>query len=164
MKIVLVNRYFYPDHAATSQLLADLAFHLASQGREVHVISSRQRYDEPGARLAPQEDVRGVAIHRVWTSIFGRGNLLGRALDYLTFHISTSLALLPGKTRRCCGLNDRSAAFVVGGVACGELKGARLQLAQDVFRKLPAWWEWAGPGVGGVVVGEIARPHAALGT
>lgn len=42
MKIVFLNRYFYPDHSATSQLLSDLAFHLVSQGREVHVITSRQ--------------------------------------------------------------------------------------------------------------------------
>ena len=77
MKIVFLNRYFFPDHSATNQLLSDLAFHLASKGREVHVITSRQRYDEPGARLPPQETIRGVTVHRVWTSTFGRGTLLG---------------------------------------------------------------------------------------
>jgi hypothetical protein len=46
VKVILLNRYFHPDHSATSQILTDLAFHLASQGREVHVITSRQRYDE----------------------------------------------------------------------------------------------------------------------
>ena len=31
-RIVFVNRYFFPDHSATSQLLSDLAFHLAALG------------------------------------------------------------------------------------------------------------------------------------
>src|SRR5881398_1614919 len=46
MRIVFVNRYFYPDHSATSQMLADLAFHLASRGWEVGVITSRLRYEQ----------------------------------------------------------------------------------------------------------------------
>jgi hypothetical protein len=42
VKIVFLNRYFFPDHSATSQLLSDVAFHLAEAGHEVHVICSRQ--------------------------------------------------------------------------------------------------------------------------
>jgi colanic acid biosynthesis glycosyl transferase WcaI len=30
--VLFVNRYFHPDHAATSQLLSDLAFSVAEQG------------------------------------------------------------------------------------------------------------------------------------
>ena len=50
-RIIFLNRFFFPDHSATSQILSDLAFHLASSGREVHVVASRQRYDDPLARL-----------------------------------------------------------------------------------------------------------------
>jgi colanic acid biosynthesis glycosyl transferase WcaI len=92
-KVVLVNRYFFPDHSATSQLLTDLAFSLVAPGREVHVVTSRQRYDEPGARLAAEETAGGVEVHRVWTTRFGRGGLAGRALDYLTFYLSTAWRL-----------------------------------------------------------------------
>ena len=35
MRVVFVNRYFHPDHSATSQMVSDLAFHLASRGWEV---------------------------------------------------------------------------------------------------------------------------------
>jgi len=49
VRVVFVNRYFYPDHSATSQMLADLAFHLASRGWDVGVITSRLRYDERNA-------------------------------------------------------------------------------------------------------------------
>ncbi len=87
-RTVFVNRFFWPDHSATSQLLADLAFTLAVHGRPVSVITSRQRYGEPEARLPSSETVKGVTIERVWTSCNGRQNLLGRAFDYLTFYLS----------------------------------------------------------------------------
>lgn len=93
MKAIFINRYFYPDHSATSQLLSDLAFYLAERGHEVHVISSRQLYDAPETQLACFEQIRGVQLHRVWTSRFGRGNLLGRACDYLSFYFSATVKL-----------------------------------------------------------------------
>ena len=88
-KLVFVNRYFYPDHAATSQLLTDLAFDLAEGGTvDVRVIASRQRYEDPLACLVPYEQIRGVKVRRVWTTSFGRGTLAGRAVDYLSFYVS----------------------------------------------------------------------------
>ncbi len=99
MKTIFLNRYFHPDISATSQMLSDLAFHLAAEGVAVHVIASRQRYDDPGALLPAHETLRGVTVHRVWTSHFGRAHLGGRALDYLSFYVSASLALA-GLARR----------------------------------------------------------------
>lgn len=99
VKTIFLNRYFHPDISATSQMLSDLAFHLAAEGVAVHVITSRQRYDDPGAQLPAHETLRGVTVHRVWTSRFGRGHLGGRALDYLSFYVSASLALA-GLARR----------------------------------------------------------------
>ena len=37
--------------------------------------------------------MRGVHVTRAWTSRFGRANLIGRAVDYLTFYLSAALAL-----------------------------------------------------------------------
>lgn len=59
----------------------------------MHVISSRQLYDAPVAQLANFEQVHGVYVHRVWTSRFGRGNLLGRACDYLSFYVAATAKL-----------------------------------------------------------------------
>jgi glycosyltransferase involved in cell wall biosynthesis len=90
---LLVNRFFFPDHSATSQLATDLAVDLAARGFEVIAITSRQRYDDPSARL-PTEQVHAlVRIRRVGTTRFGRLNLSGRALDYLSFYLSASFAL-----------------------------------------------------------------------
>src|SRR5205085_11924989 len=64
-RLIFVNRYFYPDHSATSQILSDLTFHLAAAGHEVHVLASRQIYDEPDAALPACETINGVKVHRV---------------------------------------------------------------------------------------------------
>src|SRR5437868_2374377 len=74
-------------------MLSDLAFALASKGQIVCVITSRQGYDEPAATLPRREVVEGVSICRVWTSRFGRGNLIGRAFDYVTFYLSAAWRL-----------------------------------------------------------------------
>jgi glycosyltransferase involved in cell wall biosynthesis len=85
-QIVFLNRFFCPDESATSQLVSDLAFHLAGAGYDVHAIASRQRYDDPRADLAPIEAIRGVTVHRIATTRFGRSMLIGRGLDYASFY------------------------------------------------------------------------------
>lgn len=85
-RIFFLNRYFFPDHSATSQILSQLAFHLAESGRNIVVITSRQIYDNPNASLPGEETVRGIRIHRISGTHFGRSNLLSRAIDYLSFY------------------------------------------------------------------------------
>src|SRR5258708_38215746 len=92
--LLFVNRYFHPDHSATSQMLSDLSFHLAERGWRVEVVTSRQRYDDSSANLPSRETVHGVEVRRVWSARFGRGVLPGRALDYATFYASAFLMLL----------------------------------------------------------------------
>jgi colanic acid biosynthesis glycosyl transferase WcaI len=87
-RIIFLNRFFFPDHSATSQILSDLAFHLAEAENDIHVITSQQRYDDPRARLPAFEEIRGVTVHRVATTRFGRSNLVGRGFDYASFYAS----------------------------------------------------------------------------
>jgi colanic acid biosynthesis glycosyl transferase WcaI len=93
MTLIFINRYFHPDHSATSQMLSDLAFGLSERGHDVRVIASRQRYDSPCDYLQVYEIVEGVETFRLWTSRFGRGNLIGRAVDYATFYVSAAWSL-----------------------------------------------------------------------
>jgi lipopolysaccharide/colanic/teichoic acid biosynthesis glycosyltransferase/glycosyltransferase involved in cell wall biosynthesis len=93
-RIAFVNRYFHPDQSATSQILTDLALHLAGEGLDIHVFTSQQRYDQAGAMLPETGFVDGVAIHRLKTTRFGRISIVGRAFDYLTFYTSARRALL----------------------------------------------------------------------
>lgn len=92
-RLIFVNRFFFPDHSATSQMLSDLAFYLAATGNDVHVITSRLSYDDPQAVLPEWENIHGVSVHRMATTRFGRMQLLGRTLDYLSFFTSLHTAL-----------------------------------------------------------------------
>lgn len=135
MKIVLVNRYFFPDHSATSQLLSDLAFYLAEQGVDVRIVTSRQRYDEPNAHLKKKEVIGSVHVERVWTSHFGRQNLVGRAFDYLTFYASTGWRLIWLLRRGDVVVAKTDPPLIsVVVAAVSKLRGARLvNWLQDVF-------------------------------
>ena len=133
--IIFLNRFFYPDHAATSQLLSDLAFALADGGREVHVITSRQRYDEPESLLPARERIRGVEVHRVWTSRFGRNWLPGRTMDYLTFYTSAAWTLfrLAHSDHVIVAKTDPPLISAVAAMVA-RLRGARLvNWLQDLF-------------------------------
>jgi colanic acid biosynthesis glycosyl transferase WcaI len=93
-KIVFVNRYYDPDQSATSQMLTDLAKGLAAKGFSVHVVCSRQLYDDPGTRLVRDEMLFGVRVHRVASTRFGRNRLPGRALDYASFYVTCAVMLM----------------------------------------------------------------------
>jgi hypothetical protein len=42
INIMFVNKFFYSVYSATSQILSDLAFHLAGSGRAVQVVAIQQ--------------------------------------------------------------------------------------------------------------------------
>ena len=135
LKITFVNRYFYPDHSATSQLLSDLAFDLAHQGLEVEVVTSRQLYDKSAAALESETDINGVHVWRVWTTRMGRQQLLGRAIDYLTFYLSAAwrLIVITRSGDIVVAMTDPPLISVVAAVVV-KLRGAKLvNWVQDLF-------------------------------
>jgi glycosyltransferase involved in cell wall biosynthesis len=134
-RYVFVNRYYAPDQSATAQLLTDLAQHLAAQGRDVHIVTSRLRYDDTSTPLPDTEVIHGVTVSRVWTSRFGRANLMGRAIDYLTFYLSAFVQLLRTVHRgdTVIAKTDPPLISIVCMVACW-LKGATMiNWLQDLF-------------------------------
>jgi glycosyltransferase involved in cell wall biosynthesis len=92
--IVFVNRYFHPDHSATSQALTDLARALSARGFAVRVVCSRQLYDDPTAHLPAKETLFGIQVHRVGGTHFGRQRLKGRIIDYATFYFGAAMLLM----------------------------------------------------------------------
>ena len=135
MRIIFLNRYFYPDYSATSQMLTDLAFFLADAGHDVCVVTSCQRYDDPAADLPLCERIAGVEVQRVRTSRFGRGQLAGRALDYASFYLAAGWRLW---RVACAGdvivaETDPPLICVVAAIVA-RWRGARLvNWVQDVF-------------------------------
>lgn len=92
-RVLFVNRFFRPDLSATSQMVTDVATGLAARGMAVSVVTSAQHHDRPDEHLPLRETIDGVAVRRIPTSRFGRHTLLGRAMDYLTFHLGAALAV-----------------------------------------------------------------------
>jgi colanic acid biosynthesis glycosyl transferase WcaI len=134
MTIIFINRFFYPDHSATSQMLSDLAFALAQDGQDVFVLTSRLTYD--GRRkLCRRETIQGVKIIRLPTSGFGRMHLAGRALDYATFYLAAIFSLF-WRARRgvvVVAMTDPPMLSVISAPICA-LKGARsVNWLQDLF-------------------------------
>ncbi|CEJ86761.1 Glycosyl transferase group 1 [Hyphomicrobium sp. GJ21] len=135
MRAIFINRFFHPDHSATSQMLSDLAFGLAQDGIEVTVITSRLHYDRNDRKLTARETISGVDVHRIWTTRFGRSRLKLRAIDYLTFYISAAWTLLRVAARGdvVVAMTDPPMLSVIAAPIV-KMRGARLvNWLQDLF-------------------------------
>ena len=135
MKLIFLNRFFHPDHSATSQMLSDLTFALAEGGCEVAVITSRQRYDAPDDTLPVRETVGGVSVYRIWTSRFGRTNLIGRSIDYATFYLSAAWRLwrLAERGNVVIAMTDPPMLSVVAAPLCWHREARLVNWLQDIF-------------------------------
>jgi colanic acid biosynthesis glycosyl transferase WcaI len=137
-RLIFINRFFFPDHSATSQILSDLAFHLAGTGREVHIVTSTQIYDNPKASLPDHEIIHNVRVHRVYSTQFGRAAMIGRSIDYFSFYWSV--------WRRLIAIAERGDVLVaktdpplvsIVAMAAARAKGARLvNWLQDIYPEL----------------------------
>jgi glycosyltransferase involved in cell wall biosynthesis len=91
--IAFINRFFYPDESATSQILTDVAIHLAAQGWAVTAFTGRHA-DNHAKPLASKDEHQGVRIRRLWSLNLGKRSLLMRLLEFASFYPSALLALL----------------------------------------------------------------------
>lgn len=134
-RLIFVNRYFYPDHSATSQLVSDLAFELAAQGHDVQVLTGGQLYTDAGASLARQDVIRGVRVSRLRTSRFGRARLWGRLLDYLTFYMGATWRLLRmvGRDDVVIAKTDPPMVSVCAALVVTAKRGRLINWSQDLF-------------------------------
>ncbi len=138
MQILLINQYYSPDVAATGQLLADLAEGLDHKGHEVHVLCSRRAYGDRQRIFPNSEIIRGVFVHRVGATGFGRNNTFGRVADYLSFYFfATWRALRLPKMDVCVSLTTPPfIAFV--GLVLHKFKGTRIVLwTMDLYPEVP---------------------------
>lgn len=131
MRIIFVNRFYWPDEPATAQLLTDLAEALAARGWTIDVVTSM-----PAAKAAPSRELRsGVRIRRIPGSRWGRHNLAGRVLDFATFLCGTWWRLAWNLRRGdvVVAMTDPPMLGLVLSTVCW-LKSARcLHWIQDVY-------------------------------
>ncbi len=127
MKIILVNRYFFPDQSATSRVISSIAFSLARRGFQVTAVASREIHNRPGEMLPADEIIDGVTVKRLVSAGAGRRNLFRRCLDYALFHGLAFLWLLRNATAsdQVVVCTDPPLLSVTTSVA-GRLKGATM--------------------------------------
>ena len=87
---VFINQFFWPDSAATSQLLTDVVLQALREGSNARVICAANRY--AGEESAPP---RSVVIHRCPAVPFVRG-MLGRFVSYVSFLATSAVHGLRG--------------------------------------------------------------------
>ena len=134
MRIIFLNRFYWPDEPATAQLLADLAEALAAAGHDVTVIASH-----PGdPRVPPRETHRGVHIERVASSRGSHSGLARKAADFATFHLGAMARLfrLVRRGETIITLTDPP-LIGVGAWPVAAFRGARLfHWVQDIYPEL----------------------------
>jgi colanic acid biosynthesis glycosyl transferase WcaI len=137
--VTFLNRFYWPDIAATSQILTDLAEDLAAEGWSVSIIASRGSYSGAASELPDEEHRNGVRILRVRGSNLGRHRVWSRLADYLTFMFGALLIArkLP-RQDAVVALSDPP-FIVVLAVVLGYLRRERVVFwVQDLFPEIAA--------------------------
>src|SRR5512143_2045860 len=99
MHIAFFNRSFYPDTAATGQLLTDLCEDLVRlHGCRVSVVAGPPLLPVPGSTsgsgrgLVSREEYRGIQIFRATGTTFDKTRITGRISNYVTYFLSACWA------------------------------------------------------------------------
>ncbi|MEO6876133.1 MAG: glycosyltransferase family 4 protein [Opitutaceae bacterium] len=134
MRVIFLNRFYWPDEPATAQLLTDLAENLAAAGHDVTVIASCP--DSNRARR--RENRAGVAISRVTSTRWSKHGVVGKAADFVTFYLSALIKLIFTVQRDDCvvALTDPP-LLGVGAWLVARLCGARIfHWTQDIYPEI----------------------------
>jgi len=137
VRVVLLNQYYAPDEAATAQLLADLGAGLADAGHSVHAVCSRRSYADPDHVYPAHETIGGVEVYRTWSTGFGRGRVLGRVLDYVTYLIGACwILLLRARPDVVISLSTPPMVAVLGWLAARVRRAVAVYWVMDVYPDL----------------------------
>lgn len=134
---LFINQYYWPDEAATAQMLQDLAEDLARAGHAVTVLCGRSRYACHGKLKAESSIHERVKIERVRGTDWGRYSKAGRILDMFSFMFFAwlRLARLP---RHDAVVVMTSPPLVgrLGRVFCRRFRVPLILWAQDVYPEI----------------------------
>lgn len=135
--IVLLNRFYWPDVAATSQLLTDLAEDLAAAGWRVTVLCGRSPYAQAAAPSPNTEEHGGVRIVRVWGTRLGNDNLAKRAVDYATYVASAVATLLRLPAHDVVAAMTDPPMLAIAAILATRVKGGKAAYwLQDMYPQL----------------------------
>lgn len=150
LRVVILNQYYMPDVASTGHLLHELATELAGLGFRVEVLTSRPSYGprETWVDCPMRETVDGVKIRRMWTTRFSKDNLLGRAINYVTFMGQLFLRVLFTSRSDTVYLYTTNPPFlgVVGAIVSMVRRHAYVMLLHDAYPQMAVWVGTIRPG------------------
>lgn len=106
MKILVISQDYWPDSASVSQHLTDLTEDLVKRGHVVQVIASQRNYEDPSIRYDKSQFYKGIRIQRIWQSGFGKKNVFGRVLDFLSFNCNLFF--------RVFGIREKEYGLLIG--------------------------------------------------
>lgn len=135
MRVVLINRFFYPDESATALMLTDLVTGLARLDCDLHVITAAAAYTPGGEHSADLAGVNRLRVTRLPNLPLSHHSLTARALNFLAFYCGLLVAGI-FKVRRgdlvIC-LTDPPLVGIVAALLA-RIKGARLvHWVQDIY-------------------------------
>ena len=143
LRVVILNQYYMPDVASTGHLLHELATQLAEMGFHVEVLTSRPSYGPPETWVAcpMRETVDGVKIHRLWTTRYSKDNLLGRAVNYLTFMGQLFLHVLFTSRKDTVYLYTTNPPFlgIIGAMVSLIRRHSYVMLLHDAYPQMAVW-------------------------
>ncbi|HET6618167.1 MAG TPA: glycosyltransferase family 4 protein [Gemmatimonadota bacterium] len=135
--ILFVNQHYWPDVAATGQILSDLTEFLVAEGYEVGVLCSRGGYE--GGRVdAPAREIRrGVRVMRVASPGLGRRSHAGRLVDYAAFLAQVAARLASRRRWDLVVLLTTPSMLAVSGWVAERVRGQRYAIwSMDVHPEI----------------------------
>jgi glycosyltransferase involved in cell wall biosynthesis len=147
MRICFFNRSYWPDQAATGQLLTELAQDLVSRhGWAVSVVAGRALHASREAgeslRLINVEKHAGVRILRANGTAFNRRRFAGRAANYLTYFASAMAAATRiGPQDVVVSLTDPPILGLAALMAARRAGARFVFLCEDIFPEVAALLE-----------------------
>ncbi|HHN78085.1 MAG TPA: hypothetical protein ENK11_05345, partial [Phycisphaerales bacterium] len=143
LRVVILNQYYMPDVASTGHLLHELATELAALDFRVEVLTSRPSYGprETWVECPLRETIDGVKITRLWTTRFSKDNLLGRAVNYLTFMGQLLIRVLVTSRSDTVYLYTTNPPFlgIVGAFVSMFRRHAYVMLLHDAYPQMAVW-------------------------
>lgn len=134
MRLIFVNRFYWPETPATGQLLTDLAEGLAANGHEITIVTSHS-----GQADVPRGETRnGIRIWRVRSTRWARALTAGKAIDFATFLVA-ALWRLWSEARRGTTVIAMTDPPLLGIGAClaAQMRHARMiHWVQDIYPEL----------------------------
>lgn len=137
LKILLVNRFYWPDESATAMLATDIAEGLAAAGHGVTVLTSAVFYNRFGRPSVRRESRRGVEIRRCWSPDLGRDAAWKRVVDGAVFHLGVRWpGGLAGAPDVVLSMTDPPLLAVSVAALCRRLGAALVLFSADIYPDL----------------------------